>query len=171
MIERWHRRHRGRVRPGRVQDEDDLRWIAEEVFTVFGEYGSWLPNYLAHPGVWSFVYEERGKVVGFALLGVLEPEKEDGGRQGDLLAIAVCKSHQCRGIGTLLLGEVKEKARHLRRLINLREVRLTVAEPNERAQGLFSRFGFFPVEGDHGYYDKGQRALRLRLPLETEEKE
>lgn len=153
------------LRPGRLQDEDQVRRIADEVFAVFGEYGSWLPGYLAHPGVWSFVYEEGGEVIGFVMLGVLEPESKGAGRLGDLLALAVAERHQGRGVGTALLEKVRDKALHLKKVLDLREVRLTVAEPNERARRLFARFGFVPIEGDHGCYDKGQRALRLRLPL------
>lgn len=167
MVERTQSPQGGRLRPGRAQDEDAVRSIADEVFTVFGEYGSWLPGYLTHPGVWSYIYEERRDVVGFALLGILEPDERQGGRLADLLAIAVRASHQGRGIGTMLLKQVVEKARYLRHAIDLREVRLTVAEPNERARRFFVRFGFLPIEGDHGYYDKGQRALRLGLKLHS----
>lgn len=161
MVERSHRLCNGNVRPGRAEDEEAVRAIADEVFTVFGEYGSWLPDYLIHPGVWSFVFEVRRIVVGFALLGVLEPDERFGGRLADLLAIAVQTSHQGRGIGTVLLERVVEKAKYLRHTIDLKEVRLTVAEPNVRARRLFARYGFTPIEGDHGFYDKGQRALRL----------
>jgi ribosomal protein S18 acetylase RimI-like enzyme len=153
------------LRPGRLQDEDPVRRIADEVFAVFGEYGSWLPGYLSHPGVWSFVYEEAGEVIGFVMLGVLEPESKGAGRLGDLLAIAVSSRHQGRGVGTALLEKVRDKALRLKKALDLRELRLTVAEPNERARQLFDSFGFVPIEGEHGRYDKGQRALRLRLAL------
>jgi ribosomal protein S18 acetylase RimI-like enzyme len=155
----------GRIRPGRFDDEDAVRTIADEVFAVFGEYGSWLPSYLSHQGVWSFVYEEAADVVGFAMLGIFEPERGGEERTGDLLAVAVKGSHQGRGIGTALIEAVTERARVMARVMRLREVRLTVAETNERARGLFGRFGFVPVDGDHGFYDKGQRALRLGLVL------
>lgn len=161
MVERSHRPGSGCLRPGRAEDEEAVRAIADEVFTVFGEYGSWLPGYLTHPGVWSFVFEKRRVVVGFALLGVLEPDEQSGGRLADLLAIAVRASHQGQGIGTMLLERVVQKSRYLRHTIDLEEVRLTVAEPNSRARRLFARHGFTPIEGDHGFYDKGQRALRL----------
>lgn len=165
MVARAKREHEGNLRPGRIQDEEQVRVIADEVFTVFGEYGSWLPGYLVHPGVWSFVYEESGVVVGFALLGVIEPEVKGRGRMGDLLAIAVRESHQGQGVGTRLLERIVQKARQLSTMLELEEVRLTVAEPNEGAQRLFKRHGFVAVEGDHGHYDKGQRALRLCLKL------
>lgn len=155
----------GQVRPGRASDEAEIRWITDAVFTVFGEYGSWLPGYLTHPGVWTFVYQERGKVIGFSMLGMLEPEAGGRKRLGDLLAIAVKPGEQGRGIGTRLLEETTAKARLLKKVMDLAEVRLTVAEPNEGARRLFARFHFVPLEGDHGFYDRGQRALRLRLML------
>ncbi len=155
----------GRLRAGAEADEPRVREIAEEVFTVFGEYGSWLPGYLVHPGVWSWVWEIDREVVGFAMLGILEPEAPGDGRLGDLLAIAVCSTHQGRGGGKALLLRMGEKARQLKGMLDLREVRLTVAEPNLQARRLFEQFGFVDLGGDHGFYDKGQRALRLRWVL------
>ena len=141
-----------------------MRWITEAVFTVFGEYGSWLPGYLGHPGVWTFVYEEHEQANGFAMLGVLDPE-DDGTRAADLLAIAVRPGCQDRGIGRSLLARVVDKAMTLKGILGVHEVRLTVADTNERARHLFGEFGFEPIPGDHGLYEKGQRALRLRLRL------
>lgn len=155
----------GRIRIGRAKDADEVRRITEAVFTVFGEYGSWLPDYLTHPGVWTYVYAEEGRILGFAMLGVLDTDETDATRLGDLLAIAVRPSDQGRGVGTLLLERIVEKANRLHEAIKLREVRLTVAEPNDGARRLFDRFGFVPLQGDHGFYDKGQRALRLGLKL------
>jgi len=148
-----------------VQDEVEVRRIADEVFDVFGEYGSWLPGYISHPGVWSFVYEVNGELAGFAMLGVLEPESPGEHRIGDLLAIAVRARYQGQGVGTLLLTRVTEEAQKLKETMDLQEIRLTVAEPNRGAQRLFHRFGFAHIGGDHGHYDKGQRALRLGLVL------
>ena len=155
----------GRIRIGRAKDADEVRRITDAVFTVFGEYGSWLPDYLTHPGVWTFVYVEDGRVRGFAMLGVLDNDDKSASRLGDLLAIAVRPDDQSRGVGTLLLERIVEKANRLHDAIKLCEVRLTVAEPNEGAQRLFARYGFEHLQGDHGYYDKGQRALRLGLKL------
>ena len=44
-------------------------------------------------------------------------------------------------------------------------LRLSVAENNDRARRLFDELGFVAVEGDHGLYDGGQRALHMTLPL------
>jgi len=155
----------GTIRGAGPRDQPAVRRIAEEVFAVFGEYGSWLPGYLEHPGVWSYVYEVEAQVVGFAMLGILEPEDEKGGRVGDLLAIAVSHAMQGRGVGSALLGQVAGKAKQLKTCLQLEEVRLTVADTNEAARRLFESFGFRAMDGDHGHYDKGQRALRLRLRL------
>jgi ribosomal protein S18 acetylase RimI-like enzyme len=155
----------GTLRPGGREDEDQVRALADEAFTLFGEYGSWLPDYLSHSGVWSFVYEFKGEVVGFAMIGVIEPAHKGEARLGDLLAIAVKSSHQGRGIGTRLLERTREKAKKLNKINGLSDLRLTVAETNLGARRLFERFGFALVEGNHGHYDKGQRALRLRLKL------
>ena len=110
----------GRLRIGRVKDADAVRRITDAVFTVFGEYGSWLPDYLTHPGVWTFVYVEDGKILGFAMLGVLDTDDSRASRLGDLLAIAVGPQDQGRGIGTVLLERIVEKANRLREAIKLR---------------------------------------------------
>jgi ribosomal protein S18 acetylase RimI-like enzyme len=155
----------GALRGGVARDQESVRLIADEAFSVFGEYGSWLPGYLAHPGVWSWVWEVDGEIVGFAMLGVIEPDEAGAGRLADLLAIAVRSSHRGLGGGKALLDRVGEKGRELKSLLDVREVRLTVAEPNLRARAMFERFGFVAVPGDHGFYDKGQRALRLAFVL------
>lgn len=145
-----------------------MRWITEEVFSIFGEYGSWLPGYLGHPGVWTYVFEQGGRVDGFAMLAVLDGEGGGKDRVSDLLAIAVRPTAQDRGIGRALLGRILEKARAIRTGLVLEEVRLTVADTNSRARHLFATFGFEEVAGDHGTYEKGQKALRLRLRLAEE---
>ena len=45
------------------------------------------------------------------------------------------------------------------------ELRLSVAEPNARARRLFEQFGFHFVDGEHGRYDGGQRALHMARPV------
>jgi ribosomal protein S18 acetylase RimI-like enzyme len=155
----------GRLRLGRIRDQATIRWITDEVFSVFGEYGSWLPGYLTNPGVWTFVYEEDCIVLGFAMIGLIEPDERGGDRMADLLALAISPPDQGRGLGTALLSRIMQKAQQMKRTLRVVEMRLTVAETNEGARRLFATFGFTPIQGDHGFYDRGQRALRLGLKL------
>lgn len=155
----------GAVRPADARDRPAVLEITEAVFSVFGEYGSWLPGYLDHPGVWSFAHERDGRVCGFAMLGLLDPDPSARTRAAELLAIAVDPRHQGAGVGRALLRVVVEKGRELADSAGVEELCLTVAEPNRAARTLFARFGFDELPGDHGLYERGQRALRLRLPL------
>ena len=47
----------------------------------------------------------------------------------------------------------------------VREIRLDVADTNARGRKLFESRGFELCEEDHGYYQGGQRALRMRKKL------
>lgn len=47
-------------------------------------------------------------------------------------------------------------------------LRLTVAEGNSAARALFEAAGFRYVLEQEGHYPKGQRALRMELPLEPD---
>ncbi len=81
------------------------------------------------------------EMVGYVGLMFVEEEAH-------VTTVAVAPEHQGRGIGTqIMLGAVRiaqdEGARH---------VSLEVAVGNERAQGLYRRFGFMPVGVRKGYY-------------------
>jgi len=155
----------GIIRKGAESDESTIRRISSDSLSIYGEYGSWLPGYVTHPGVWTLVYEEEGGVRGFAMLGVLEPERGSTGRVADVLAIAIAQGDQGRGIGSHLLAEIETIARSLEGTLSLGEIRLTVADTNEGAERLFERFGFRSLEGEHGSYEGGQRARRMQLLL------
>jgi ribosomal protein S18 acetylase RimI-like enzyme len=150
-------------------DPEWIRQTAAEVYADLGDYGKIIPAWMSHPGVLTFVEvsDEPGDVRrGFILIGFYEPEDLVPPRLvGDLLAIAVAPAFQRRGIGKSLLELAADVARLAYRDPPVRELRLTVAETNQAALALFRRAGFVVLDPKHGAYDRGQRALRMRLIL------
>jgi ribosomal protein S18 acetylase RimI-like enzyme len=152
----------------RRASSEDYAWIREtssQVYLDFGDYGTIIPAWMAHPGVLTFVEldEESGARRGFILVGFYEPpDVKRGDYVADLLAIAVAPEHQRHGIGGRLLEFAVDLATQAGRRVPVPEIRLTVAHTNEAAQKLFSRAGFLVLDANHGNYDGGQRAIRMR---------
>jgi ribosomal protein S18 acetylase RimI-like enzyme len=161
-----------RIRRGGVGDVDFVRRVAVDVFSHFGDYGRILPGWLLHEGVLTHIAEEelaeaqtptqtidRARPVGYTMLGFYPVPREEF--VADLLAIAVAPYAQGRGVGKRLLEHAIRHVQAAKRRLQLREMRLSVADSNDRARALFSQFGFEVVEGDHGWYDGGQLALHM----------
>ncbi len=155
------------IRRATPEDHVWVRDVAADVYAPFGEYGSIIPTWLSHPGVLTFVDETTGdERRGFFLLGFYEPEDSvPGGYVADLLAIAVVSSQQGHGIGRQLLEYAIDLATLASRKVPMPEIRLTVADTNAPARKLFSHCGFEILDGLHGSYDRGQRAIRMRRRL------
>jgi ribosomal protein S18 acetylase RimI-like enzyme len=163
MKERWREPMAlVRIRRGTAADAPFVREVAEQVFAELGDYGRILPTWLVHDGVLTHVAEEEGAPVGYTMLGFYgagPPRQHE--YVADLLAIAVAPRAQGRGVGKQLLDHAIGQAALARRRMPIGELRLSVAEPNARARRLFQQFGFHFVEGEHGRYDGGQRALHM----------
>jgi ribosomal protein S18 acetylase RimI-like enzyme len=126
-----------------------------------------LPGWIPHPGVLTFIDEDdAGTRRGFILLGFYEPEDGDSDAYvADLLAIAVVPEHQGHGVGKRLLEYAIDLATLAGERVQVAEIRLTVADTNQRAQRLFKRCGFDVLDSRHGAYDGGQTAIRMRRKL------
>lgn len=86
--------------------------------------------------------------------------------EGHLLNIGVAASHQRQGLGARLLEHVMARTRESGGLSLLLEVRPS----NERALGLYRRYGFGEIGRRKGYYPAHlgrEDALVLRRALET----
>jgi ribosomal-protein-alanine N-acetyltransferase len=143
------------LRPATPADHGWIRALSGEVYRSLGDYATIIGSWLDHPGVLIEVdVTATGEPRGFLLIGFV-----DG--YADLLAIAVAVAHQGRGLGGGLLAHAVALA-HQR---GAAELRLTVADSNPRAQALFRRSGFAVLAEDHGRYDGGQRAIRMRRSL------
>lgn len=156
------------IRRASAADHHWITGLAAEVYIDLGDYGQIIPSWLVHPGVLAYLDESpaggRTELRGFILLGFYEPSGE-AACVADLLAIAVDPRHQRRGIGRRLLDYSIELAELIGAKNGVDEIRLTVAEPNSAGRRLFSTSGFEILDGNHGLYDGGQRAIRMSRPL------
>ena len=153
------------LRTASTADRGFVRDLSAEAFRAYGDYRELLPRWLSEPGVLTFVAVEDGERRGFAMLGFYFGDETRSWCYADLLAIAVHPSHRGQGLGRRLLARAIEAAKDARRSLDVRELRLTVADSNDGAVRLFAAAGFTPDGADHGRYDGGQVAIRMRRPL------
>jgi ribosomal protein S18 acetylase RimI-like enzyme len=150
------------IRPGGPADLAFVRALAVEAFAAFGDYRQVIPEWLSNQGVLTFVAEQDGRPIGFAMVGFYRLGEECA---ADLLAIAVAQGEERRGVGRRLLEQALRATRAARGSGRVTEIQLSVAEPNLRARRLFAAAGFVEVPGDHGTYDGGQRAIHMKMDL------
>jgi ribosomal protein S18 acetylase RimI-like enzyme len=148
--------------------EGDHAWISQlaaEVYHDLGEYGTVMPQWLVQPGVLGWIAEEGTERTGFAVLGFYQDRAVGTRTVADLLAIGVVPRHQRRGIGTRLLEHVIHVVGAVSVSHGIPDLRLTVADTNLVGQRWYARSGFKIVDGEHGTYANGQRAIRMARPL------
>ena len=141
---------------------DDLGAVLDLERTLFPD-DAWSPGMFAEELAMQghgrhYVAAEEGKtLVGYA--GMMLP----GGRQAEVLTIAVDERQWGQGIGSALLTNLLDEAgRH-----DCSEVFLEVRADNPRAQDLYRRFGFEHVGIRRGYYQpSGTDAIVMRRGLE-----
>ncbi len=104
------------------------------------------------------------------LMGIVSFKREVENRirlqhKGLLFRMYVSDQYSGRGIAKALIGEVIKRAMHLP---NIEQINLTVITSNERAKGLYQKFGFqtFGVERNAvktngGYLDEDLMVLSL----------
>ena len=152
------------LRAGGAADLAFLSELAGQAFEEYGEYDRLLPEWARTPGIELTVAEEDGARVGLTLLGFFE-DRPRPVAIADLLAIAVDPLRRGRGLGRALLEAVVKRCRELGAVGVVSALRLTVAETNASGRRLFEAAGFRYVPGHEGHYPRGQRALRMELPL------
>ena len=135
--------------------------LSAEVFARFGSYDKTLPTMLEWPWIRTVVAESRGRPVGFAMISL----EDTGIGEIDLTAIAVEPAWESRGVGRALLRHVEQVARGAAAAGRPASVRLTVAEDNLRARGLFEAVGYRLVAGKEDRYSGGQGSVMLRKTL------
>ena len=108
----------------------------------------------------------------FALLGssriykVIESDKDIAGYFGlaiidgvaDITTIAVSPEHQHQGLGTLMMNEIMEIAKHH----NVRKIMLEVKPDNEVAISLYQKYGFEVIGLRRNYYGPSKDALTMQ---------
>lgn len=151
-----------RIRAARLDDMDFVRDLGADAFAAFGTYGPLLPEWFVRPGVVTFVAETAGRRAGFAMIAFYEAKH---GWIGDLLAIAVADSKRHGGIGGALLERIFVEADDVAKAVPIGAIELSVAETNHGARRLFEKKGFGVMNAKAGFYDGGQRTLRLTRPV------
>ena len=111
--------------------------------------------HLMHPDGF-LVADAEGVVVGY-VIGVLR-----WGETGHVLAIGVLPNYQRQRLGTMLLKNI---VNHLRSK-GARTVRLEVRKSNIAAQQFYKRMGFIEREQILYYYEDGETAIAMELPLD-----
>lgn len=157
--------------------------VGAEVYAPLGDYRAILPDWVRHPGVFGFVFQDEragAGPLGYILVGFYQPPDLPRNLRGDpgeisaapreihvadLLAIAVQPGSQGRGVGSRLLAYAIDLALVAGDRMFVPEIRLTVADSNEGARRLFERHGFEVIDAAHGEYDGGQIAVRMRRRL------
>jgi ribosomal protein S18 acetylase RimI-like enzyme len=150
------------LRPAEDGDREFVRALSAEVFSRFGRYEALLPPLIGSPWVQTTIALEGDEPVGFTMLSL---EDLDRGEL-DLIAIAVVPARHRGGIGRRLLRHAESEARRFR-AVGARFLRLTVADDNDPALGLFRAAGFEPIDGSDGRYSGGQRSIGLRKALRS----
>ena len=160
------------IRRATEADTDWIRDTATYVYRQLGDYAKIIPSWLEHSGVLAYLEEAdvdgEPRRRGFILLGFYEADGHGLSSEyiADLLAIAVAPPYQRQGLGRYLLRYAIHVARLARRQNRVSEIRLTVADTNTAGRGLFRSAGFRELAEDHGFYEGGQRAIRMSLSLE-----
>ncbi len=124
-----------------------------------------LSAFLAHPSAFSVLLEDRptpsvphGPLLGFAIARTLRTR---GKAVFHIITIDVSPAARRRGVGTLLMNWMADKAREL----HLQALRLEVAVDNHSALGFYQRLGFAEVGRITGYYLGHTDALVLEREL------
>ncbi len=147
------------LRPLRYEDLDAVLDLERTLFPD----DAWSPAMFAEElamqghGRHYVAAEEGNTLVGYA--GMMTP----GGRQAEVVTLAVNERSWGQGIGSALLVNLLEVA--VRR--DCAEVFLEVRADNPRAQDLYRRFGFEDIGIRRGYYQpSGTDAIVMRRDLE-----
>jgi hypothetical protein len=123
-------------RTATVGDWDFIEHLSVRVFSIFGDYGEILPQWLLQPGVIVLIGSRDERKMGFAMVRLGERKVEDA-PAGELLAIAVMLQY---GLG---------------------ELHLHTARDNLSARCLFHRTGYRAARMKKSYYPKGQSAVMM----------
>ena len=141
---------------------EDLAAVLDLERTLFPD-DAWSPGMFAEElamqgrGRHYVAAEEGNTLVGYA--GMMLP----GGRQAEVLTLAVDERNWGQGIGSALLTDLLEEAGRR----DCSEVFLEVRADNPRAQDLYRRFGFEHIGIRRGYYQpSGVDAIVMRRGLD-----
>ena len=154
------------LRSARESDLDFMLDLCRKVFLEFGSYDRYMAEWFREEIVSNYIAEVDAAPAGFFMLAI-HPPGSSPEAIAELLSIAVVPELRSRGIGAALLDRSIALARESS--LDPREIRLSVAEGNARAQRMFARRGF-RIGHVIGVYPAGQRALFMTKALKKEGK-
>ena len=138
----------------------DLKRVFEiENMSFDQSYGINMFQQLYDMGIGFLVAEVDGYVVGYVMFWIKYEN------QGHIISIAVDKNYRRRGYGTQMLV----KAIGILSLLRLDTIYLEVNEKNEGALEFYKQFNFRQDRVVPGYYEIGDAAVVLYLPLKDGE--
>lgn len=153
-------KERIRIRSVRATDTDYIQGLSKRVFSRYGPYDDTITRWFLS-GLTLTILASKGKrPVGFAMLG-RSSYGNPFSRVYELLAIAVEPEMQKLGIGSLLMGEIEEKARRMQ----VETLVLHTAIDNITGQRLFTKHGFIASGIKNLFYPEGQDALMMSKDL------
>lgn len=154
------------IRRSRPGDETFLEDLSIQVFAQYSRNPEGALHGMHHdPDAMSFVAEQGGLSVGFAIVGFETLPRAFGPWTkptiAHLNAIAVRPTRQGSGAGLALLVRVEDEARKRGAV----SISLRTAVDNRRARQLFEPFGFFVIATLDDFYTNGQRAVAMLKPI------
>ena len=144
------------IRDAVESDNGFIKELSKEAFDKYGPYEEIIPEWVDSGLAVVFVACSRKKSLGFGMIS--RPFLKDGMQPiSELLAIAVARGAQGRGIGSLIVIEAEERALEM----GAASIVLHAAVGNTAAQRLFNRQGFVSSLIKGGYYPNGQEAIMM----------
>jgi ribosomal-protein-alanine N-acetyltransferase len=144
------------IRRANLADIGFIGQLSGRAFGVYGPYRNLVPGWFESNATRTLVAVEKGKPVGFAMMGRLLDESEKENRC-ELLAIAVEPDVRRRGVGRMLLRAMEREADRLAERILF----LHTAIDNIPAQKLFKKIGFTALSLKKHFYPSGQDAVMM----------
>jgi ribosomal-protein-alanine N-acetyltransferase len=146
------------LRPMVVADIDEVYALEQQVFPHPWSRGNFADSLASGYDAWVLREPEEGPLAGYFLLMYAVDEAH-------LLDVAVCGKRQGSGLGRYLLDRIAARARAMRMVSILLEVRPS----NLRALQVYERYGYRQIGRRKGYYPahEGQRedAIVMRFDL------
>ncbi len=135
----------------------DLKRVYEiENMSFDQSYGINMFQQLYEMGIGFLVAEKDGYVIGYVMFWIKYEN------QGHIISIAVDKNYRRMGAGTELLV----KAIAILSMLKIDAIYLEVRESNEGAVKFYERFNFIKDRVVPGYYETGEGAIIMYLPIE-----
>jgi len=145
-----------RIRRARPSDLDALVALEEASFDHDRVSRAQFRRHLVSESAAVLVTEERGQVLGAALLFFRR-----GAKAARLYSIAIAHAARGQGLGAALLDAAEREARKR----GQRAMRLEVRTDNTPAMMLYEKRGYARRKREPGFYENGMDAWRYEKPL------